>query len=400
MKLNPIWAKRGLRASVVASLVLASAAFVSPAQADEVETCDDQVATIVSSDRVIYGTSGVDVIVVEGEGRHKVLAGKGADVICGSESKDRINGGAGPDTIFGEGNDDFLIGGSGRDMIMAGPGDDQVNGGPARDAINGQEGVDTIDSGIGLNYCAGDLQDVVTGECVIDETAPTIYDVSFPAIVEAGSTAIFSWKSDDALGISYTGAYFGSIYGWVGGWCDGFTSQGVLVDGDSRSGTYQVECVIPQTAVNGTYTIFLLSNDLVGNTTWGSTDNEFEVVSGITDSAYPNLVSLSSPETVGNGELITLNFELTDESGVSSVYAYIAGPDGFIVDLTTGLLWAESIDWYEAPVSGDTFNGVWQLTYRMMEYAPAGTYNIWYGVSDIYGNHSFSTQGPAFEYLG
>jgi hypothetical protein len=349
---------------------------------------------------VIYGTSGVDVIVVEGEGRHRVLAYQGADVICGSDSKDRINGGAGPDTIFGEGANDYLIGGTGRDTIMAGPGDDQVNGGPARDAINGQEGSDTIDSGIGLNYCAGDLLDVVSGDCVIDETAPTIYDVSFPATVEAGSTAIFSWKSDDSSGISYTGAYVGSIYGWVGDWCDGFTSQGVLVEGDSRSGTYQVECVIPATAVNGTYTLFLASNDLVGNTTWGPSNNEFELVSGIADNAYPNLVSLTSPETVSAGELITLDFELTDESGVSSAYAYIARSDGFIVDITTGLLWAEAIDWYEAPVSGDTFNGVWQLTYRMMEYAPAGTYTIWYGFSDIYGNRTFNTQGPTFEYLG
>jgi hypothetical protein len=399
MKFNPLWAKRGLRASVVASLVLASVAFGSPAQADEVETCDDQVATIVSSDRVIYGTSGVDVIVVEGEGRHKVLAGKGADVICGSDSKDRINGGAGPDTIFGEGANDYLIGGTGRDMIMAGPGDDQVDGGPARDAINGEDGADTIDSGTGINYCAGDLLDVVTGECVIDETAPTIYDISFPATVEAGSTAIFSWKSDDSSGISYTGAYVGSIYGAFV-WCDGITSQGVLVEGDSRSGTYQVECAIPSTAVNGTYTLYILSSDLVGNTTWAPYNNEFEVVSGIADNAYPNLVSLTSPDTVSAGELITLDFELTDESGVSSAYAYIARSDGFIGDITTGLLWAEAIDWYEAPISGDTFNGVWQLTYRMMEYAPAGTYTIWYGFSDIYGNRTFNTQGPTFEYLG
>ncbi|MCX6402480.1 MAG: hypothetical protein NT032_00825, partial [Actinobacteria bacterium] len=69
-------------------------------------------------------------------------------------------------------------------------------------------------------------------------------------------------------------------------------------------------------------------------------------------------------------------------------------------DITTGLLWAEAIDWYKAPISGDRFNGVWQLTYRMMDYAPAGTYRIWYGFSDIYGNRTFNTQGPTFEYLG
>jgi hypothetical protein len=385
--------------SLALSLLLGLVTFATPASAAEVETCDDQVATIVSSDRVIYGTSGNDVIVVEGEGRHKVLAGKGADVICGTDSKDRINGGAGPDTIFGEGANDFLIGGTGRDMIMAGPGDDQVNGGPARDAINGEDGADTIDSGIGINYCAGDLLDVVTGECVIDETAPTIYDISFPATVEAGSTAFFSWKSDDSSGISYTGAYVGSIYGAFV-WCDGITSQGVLVEGDSRSGTYQVECAIPSTAVNGTYTLYILSSDLVGNTTWAPYNNEFEVVSGIADNAYPNLVSLTSPDTVSAGELITLDFELTDESGVSSAYAYIARSDGFIVDITTGLLWAEAIDWYEAPISGDSFNGVWQLTYRMAETAPAGTYIIWYGHGDIYGNHTFTSAGPSFEYLG
>jgi hypothetical protein len=395
MKFNPLWAKRGLRASVVASIVFASATFVSPAQADEVETCDDQVATIVSSDRVIYGTSGNDVIVVEGEGRHKVLAGKGADVICGSDSKDRINGGAGADTIYGEGANDFLIGGTGRDMIMAGPGDDQVNGGPARDAINGEGGADTIDSGIGINFCAGDLSDTLTGDCTIDQLAPSIYDVNIAATVEAGSSAVISWKTSDESGVYYTGAYLGSANGWITEWC-GFPIEPQLIDGNKFDGTYQVECAIPLDAVNERYTFFLISADVISQATRVSFD--FQVTGGVADNAAPVLVSIDAPETVVAGETFTLRYELTDESGVETVYAYIAG-NGFFADITTGLLLVEPLDYPSDPISGDRFNGVWEQSFRMMEYAPTGTYTIYYGAIDIYGNKVF-TSGSTFTYLG
>ena len=70
MKLNLSWAKLGFRVSLISSLIFASATFIAPANAVEGATCDGLEATIVSSDRVIYGASGVDVIVVQGEGGH------------------------------------------------------------------------------------------------------------------------------------------------------------------------------------------------------------------------------------------------------------------------------------------------------------------------------------------
>lgn len=377
--------------SIAVVFLLASTTFVSPASAVETPTCDDQVATIVSSERVIYGTDGADVIVVEGEGRHKVLAGKGADIICGTDSKDRINGGAGADKIFGEGSNDYLIGATGRDMIMAGDGDDQVFGGPARDAINGEAGADTIDSGIGINFCAGDEIDSVTGSCTIDQLAPSVYDVNFPAAVEAGSTAVFSWKTSDESGVYYTGGYLGGTNGWITEWC-GFPVTPVLIAGDVFDGTYQAECVVPETAVNGTYYFELISSDIVSQATYIS--NTFEVVGGISDNAAPNLVSINHPEVVTGTETFTIDLELTDESGVESAYVYIAH-EGFFVDITTMLLWAEAIEWPQEPTTGDRFNGVWQQSMKMMEYAPSGTYTIWYGVRDIYGNNSFVT-GPSF----
>lgn len=367
----------------------------SPALANEVETCNDLAATIVSSDRYIYGTDGPDVIVVQGAGRHKVLAGKGADVICGSDSRDRINGGAGPDRIYGEGGVDYLIGGTGRDVILAGPGDDSVFGGPARDAINGQDGADAIDSGLGLNFCAGDLSDTVLGECTIDQIAPAVFDVNIPTSVEAGTTATFSWSTSDASGIYYTGAYLGGTNGWITEWC-GFPVEPTLISGDAYEATYQVECVVPSTAVNGTYSLFIISSDVVSQATYLPFD--FEVTGGIADNAAPNLVSMTGPEIVSKDEIFTINFELTDESGVESVYAYIAY-GGFFVEITTGLLLAEAIDWPTDPVSGDRFNGVWQQSFKMMEYAPAGTYTVWYGTVDIYGNRVFAP-GFIFSFLG
>ena len=381
--------------SLALSLLLGLVTFATPASAAEVETCDDQVATIVSSDRVIVGTSGNDVIVVEGEGRHKVLAGKGADVICGTDSKDRINGGAGADTIYGEGANDYLIGGTGRDMIMAGPGDDQVNGGPARDAINGEGGADTIDSGIGTNFCAGDLSDTLTGDCTIDQLAPSIYDVNIPATVEAGSSAVISWKSSDESGVYYTGAYLGGANGWITEWC-GFPIEPQLIAGDKFDGTYQVECAIPVDAVNETYSFFLISSDVVSQATYVSYN--FQVTGGVADNAAPVLVSLDAPETVVAGETFTLRYELTDESGVETVYAYIAG-NGFLTDITTGLLLVESIDFPSSPITGDRFNGVWEQSFRMMEYAPTGTYTIYYGAIDIYGNKVF-TSSSTINYPG
>jgi hypothetical protein len=84
---------------------------------------------------------------------------------------------------------------------------------------------------------------------------------------------------------------------------------------------------------------------------------------------------------------------------VESVYAYISGGNGFFADITTGLLLVESIDFPSNPITGDRFNGVWEQNFRMMEYAPAGTYTVWYGAIDIYGNKVF-TSSSTFTYLG
>lgn len=384
-----------IRAIALSFALVAPITLATPASANEEITCNDLAATIVSSDPIIYGTDGPDVIVVQGEGRHKVLAGKGADVICGTDFRDRINGGAGPDRIYGAGGVDYLIGASGRDTILAGPGNDLVFGGPARDAINGQDGADSIDSGIGINFCAGDLSDIVVGDCTIDQLAPAVFDVTIPTSVEAGSTATFSWKTSDASGVYYTGAYLGGNSGWITDWC-GFPVEPTLVAGDNFEGTYQVDCVISPNAVNGTYTFAIISSDVVSQATYQTYN--FEVVGGIADNLAPELVSMTAPEFVNAGENFTVNFELGDESGVESVYAYIAG-DGFFVDITTGLLYAEALDWPTEPISGDRFNGVWQQTFKMMDYAPAGTYTIWYGTIDVYGNRKFEP-GVTFSLLG
>lgn len=147
--------------------------------------------------------------------------------------------------------------------------------------------------------------------------------------------------------------------------------------------------------MNGTYNFNLISSDLLSQATY--LENTFEIVDGIADNQAPTLVSLTAPETLLSDETLTLNFELTDESGVESVYAYIAR-DGFFVDLTTMLLWAEAVDFPSAPISGDLNNGMWQQSFKMMEFAPTGTYTIWYGVVDIYGNRTFTT-GPSLTYV-
>jgi hypothetical protein len=163
--------------------------------------CNGLAATIVSSARVINGTSEDDVIVVSGFRSHVINSGAGNDVICGSVGNDRIDAGlgddyvlsgAGKDTIRGGAGNDTISGGAGNDKISGGAGADSLSGGTGRDNLQGASGADQLSGGLGsdmlfggagndslqgdagrdklnggagTNYCATDSADLVTGSC-------------------------------------------------------------------------------------------------------------------------------------------------------------------------------------------------------------------------------------------
>ena len=171
--------------------------------------CNGLAATIVSSARVINGTSDDDVIFVSGSRSHVINSGAGNDVICGSVGNDRIDsglgddyvlagagkdtirGGAGNDTISGgAGNDkisggagaDSLLGGTGRDNLQGVSGADQLSGGlgsdtlfggAGNDSLQGDAGRDKLNGGAGTNYCATDSADLVAGSCSVGNLVPS-----------------------------------------------------------------------------------------------------------------------------------------------------------------------------------------------------------------------------------
>lgn len=440
--------------SVAFFIVLSSGFMItSPATAAN-GLCNGIPVTISSSARVINGTSGNDVILVRGSGKHTVNAGNGNDVICSAGGSDFISGGAGNDVInsgsgqdvvnSGSGNDvinagagkdvikagsgnDNVIAGSGNDTVNGGTGDDSLNGGTGNDLLTGNSGIDviwgnagndslnggagndslqggagrdTLTPGSGSNSCAPDNTDQVVGTCTVDSLMPQVSNVSVmsPAVepqvsnvsvmspVVAGSKATFMWSISDSTGVGYTDLRIGGPSGWVVNWC-GFPVEGTRISGDAQQGTYSVECDIPATAVNTTYTAFIIAADFFGNSSDGISA-DFTVTGGIADNAEPtlNFVEVSS-NVLGPGEEFTVTYRATDESGIQFVYGYfyhdglgVAGDRG--IWITPGAL--------SGLISGDVKDGVWQQSFTINDFAPIGTYTLYVGRTDIYGNRNFT----------
>ncbi|MEI6404981.1 MAG: calcium-binding protein [Actinomycetes bacterium] len=415
--------------------------------------CDGSPATISSSARIINGTSGDDVITVLGAGAHTVNAGGGDDLICSGSSPDEIIGGPGNDVInsgsgsdvinagsgsdvinAGSGNDvvnagsgnDNVGAGTGNDTVNGGSGDDSLNGGAGNDALSGSNGADlmwgksgndslsggagndslqggtgrdTLSPGTGSNSCALDNPDQVLGTCAVDDVLPQVSNVSvMSSVVEppvgnvsvmspvtAGSKATFLWSISDTTGVGYTDLRIGGPSGWVN-WC-GFPIEGTRISGDAQQGTYSVECDIPETAVNTTYTAFINAADFFGNSSNG-TSADFTVTGGTADDAEPTVNSVEVTSNIfGLGEELTVTYRATDESGVQYIYGYFYH-DGLGVAGNRGI-WI-SPGALSDPISGDEKDGVWQQSFTINDFAPIGTYTLYVGRSDKYGNRNFT----------
>ena len=123
--------------ATVVLLVLSMSTFALPVANAAVAKCNGLNATIVSSAKQIRGTSGPDVIVVQGTSGSSVSSGAGNDVICGSSTTDTLDGGIGNDIIFGSSGNDTLIGADGVDRLYGGDGNDSLSGGAGNDTLQG-----------------------------------------------------------------------------------------------------------------------------------------------------------------------------------------------------------------------------------------------------------------------
>ena len=388
-----------------------------------VPTCASEPATIVSDESLILGTPGDDVILATGATATTIRGGVGDDIICGTPAPDRIFGGLGDDeisagsgadvidggsgadtirgnlggdTISGGSGDDWLIGGigddtmagnTGDDVVAGGGGVDSVRGGFGGDSIDGGTAPDTIDPGAGDDFCRRDPADTVMSDCGVDRAGPSITEVSVPSAVLAGSTLTVTWRVADPNGVAQSMLTLGGAPGWISDWC-GFPIAASLAEGTVTDGIHRVDCTVPARVANGTYTVFLSASDSFGNASgYPSTPTQFdfEVIGGSDDSEPPLITDIST-EVGADGE-IQLRYRATDQSGVTSVWAYFC---------LIGSGFASSSGLYLEPVSqerisGDEFDGVYLQTFRTTAFTPSGTYWAWIGSRDLSGNREFST---------
>ncbi len=411
------WMSMATLATAAMTLVVvvpSSASATSPTS-----SCDGRTATIVSAAATVVGTAGNDVIVATGTVGQVIRSAGGNDIICGSAGPDRIFAGDGNDTVLagngddvvdaGTGNDnvdagvgrDNVAGGAGDDVINAGSGNDRVTGDAGNDRIAGKEGLDTliggsgndvldggsspdvIDPGSGSNSCSSDASDSMRGPCAIDTTGPVISSIAVPKVVTAGTTVTFTWRATDSGGVANTNMRLGGDSGYVTSWC-GFVVTANLVSGSAFDGTYQATCDVPASAVNGSYTLFLMASDSFGNYSgWdASSQFYFSVSDGSTDALPPAVSDLS---TRVDGGSVVVRWRATDPSGVGGLSAWLA----------YGVYSFASIEGpyfvYNAPVlvEGDATDGVYEQRIDRRQITPSGTFTVWLTVIDTLGNKSF-----------
>jgi Ca2+-binding RTX toxin-like protein len=406
--------------------------------------CNGRVATIVSAAATITGTAGNDVIMATGSAGQTIRSGRGNDVICGSAGPDRIFaddgndtvlsgsgddvvdagngndtvdagvgrdnviGGAGDDQITGGGGDDLLSGNLGNDTLNGGLGNDRASGDDGNDLLSGNEGNDTlngglgndrlsggpapdvIDPGAGSNLCGSDSSDSMRGPCALDTTGPVISNIVVPRVVTAGGTMTFTWRVTDTGGVSNTNMRFGGYSGWITSWC-GFVTVADLVAGDAFTGTYRAVCSVPSTAVNGTYTLFLMASDTFGNgSAWDSSSQvDFTVAGGSADASPP---AVSQLQARVDGGSVVVSWQASDPAGVAGQSAWLAH-NVYSFASVEGPYFV-----YNAAVlvSGDALNGVYEQRIDRRQIAPNGTYTVWLTVIDTLGNKSFDRTATTF----
>lgn len=153
------------------------------------------------------------------------------------------------------------------------------------------------------------------------------------------------------------------------------------IAGDSLNGVYQVSAVIPQFSEAGTWRVFqLFLRDQVGNTAVLSESDLINrgfpttlVVNGGPDLAAPDLVEFSinptSIDVSAGTQNLTLTLRITDSlSGFEFGNFLMFSPSGHQV-ISGG---------YNSPnrVSGDSHDGVYQVTASVPRFSEAGTWRL------------------------
>ena len=373
---------------------------------------DDKLLGGAGTDTVDYSSASSEINANLATG---IATGQGADTLSGDEN---LTGGAANDTLTGDASNNVLSGASGNDLLLGGPGNDQLSGNAGRDMLFGNlgndsliggaqvdsflggAGIDTLTAGTAGDTCATDPADIVRGICQTDQAGPVISEVTAPSSLDAGTALVISWRVSDPSGLRIPDANTPTTWSKLSGdngfvvWC-GFPVPGRQVSGDLNDGLFTINCLVPVDAVNGAYSFSLDALDVYGNHPSASTAGSFLVTSGATDNAPPQLSNLTmSGKTFAAGDEVTFDWDATDDTGASYSVPWAFGPNGFLVDLSTGRLW---LDYgLGTLVSGTALDGHYRVTLQLSSTAPPGTYTVWFSIGDVLGNKSFAPVGATF----
>ncbi|MCX6876371.1 MAG: Ig-like domain repeat protein [Verrucomicrobia bacterium] len=176
------------------------------------------------------------------------------------------------------------------------------------------------------------------------------------------------------------------------------------ISGDTLSATHQVDFTIPQGAAMGTWTIRTYLRDTIGRTNFYGLDGtaypepgdgEFTVWDGVSaDEEAPRIEELTiTPATVdltGAGATVIVTARITDaQAGFSGGNFDVITPAG---DWTGSTVFSGNNN----RVSGNEFDGVYQITLPVPRYGPPGTWRVTCYLADGAGNGRAYPSGTAF----
>lgn len=358
--------------------ILGASLFALPSTAQAASaTCNGSPATIISSARVINGTSGADVIVVQGLGLHTVNSGSGDDIICGSASDDTISSGSGNDTILaGAGNDvistvdgnDTINGGAGSDTITSGSGNDAVIAGDGNDAVATSDGTDSISGGTGNDsISAGVGDDTIEAGAGNDSISAGVG--SDQVAGDDGADVIMGDTGTDTLA--------------------GGTGNDTLQGGDDAD---RVKGDTGSDSLSGG-----AGNDMLqggadkdslnpgAGTNYCASDSADAIVGSCTiDKSGPGVSNASVTPSVAAGSALTFIWSVNDTTAVDSSWVKIGGPSGWV---TT---WC-GFGLQGTRISGTAQGSVFSATCQVPANAVNTEYTAFFDATDVFGQMAQSS---------
>ena len=234
------------------------------------------------------------------------------------------------------------------------------------------------------NQTTVDIGTLAVVDRPIDTTAPDISVDEWPQIpVVVGNRLRVTWYATDAAGVERSTATITDATGTVASWCPQAVDN--RVSGDEYIGVYALDCVVPTTVLPQRYMVSIVAQDYAGNINTIDAGTVL-VVNRAVDRDAPEIGIAAIPEMeVKAGTTLSLSWEATDESGVSSTYLKIAGPSG----------WVSSWCGFGIPgnrISGDEFNGTYNIECAVPANAVSQTYMVYIGAQDFLGNSSEERQ--------